>query len=62
MDADNHPLEEAIGKENDDPMEGFDALLMVADCYSDEEWQKLFRNDSETPYQLIKDTHNLIIA
>ena len=42
-DAFNHPLEEDIVKENDDPMEGFDTLLFVADCYSDKEWHKLFR-------------------
>ena len=39
----NHPLEEAIEKEDDDLLEGFDTLLFIADCYSDKEWQKLFR-------------------
>ena len=39
----NHPLEEAFEKEDDDLLEGFDTLLFIADCYSDKEWQKLFR-------------------
>ena len=39
----NHPLEEAIVKENDDLLEGFDALLFMADCYSDKEWRRLFQ-------------------
>jgi hypothetical protein len=37
-----HPLEEDIVKENDDPMEGFDTLLFIADCYLDKEWHTYF--------------------
>ena len=36
-----------IVKENDDLIDGFDAILFMADCYSDEEWRELLPHQEE---------------